>query len=274
MIEFKNIIVRTKTNNFNQAIMRKSIYILSLFCVNILTFSCIDDSVSNEFEEANGKVEKKLIKSITLTSAQDSEESGSFQFSYTTDGALNTISNGEDTSIFVYDGAELSNVTGGGDNLNVEELYESPYDAFETGNVLLYDINGNPKRIEFFEEEYDYNSGSYTLQVYTAELNYDDAHNPFFYTLEAGGIIDVLDGVKLNFSVNPQVPEIVQARMLFPVNNLSQIIYKNEAGEIMYTINVNYVYDTDNYATSGTVTAVSKIDGDQSTYAIQFDYVN
>tara|TARA_R110002033_G_scaffold66981_3_gene117973 strand:+ start:20957 stop:21721 length:765 start_codon:yes stop_codon:yes gene_type:complete len=254
--------------------MRKSTYILCLFCVTILAFSCTDDSVSNEFEEANGKVEKKLIQSITIASGQDSQEGGSLQFSYTTDGALNTISNGEDTSIFVYDGTELANVTGGGDNLNIDELYESPYDAFETGNVLLYDSNGNPKKIEFFEEEYDYNSDTYSTQVYTAELNYDDAHNPFFYTLEAGGIIDVLDGVKLNFSLNPQVPEIVQARMLFPVNNLSQIIYKNEAGETMYTINVNYVYDTDNYATSGTVTAVSIVDGDQSTYAVQFDYVN
>ena len=33
----------------------------------------------------------------------------------------------------------------------LEELYESPYDAFETGEVIQYDDNGNPKKIELNE---------------------------------------------------------------------------------------------------------------------------
>ena len=119
------------------------------------------------------------------------------------------------------------------------------------------------KKIEFFEEDYDYQSNSYVTKTYTAEVSYDDAHNPYFYTLEAGGIIDVLDGVQLNFSLNPQVPEIVKARLLFPVNNPSQIIYKNEEAEIIYTINVNY-------PTSAKVTAVSIEDSEQSIYSASF----
>ena len=155
----------------------------------------------------------------------------------------------------------------------MEELYESPYDAFETGDVLEYDENGNPELLEFREDEYDYDMDDYVTKLYTAELVYDDAPNPFYYTLQAGGLIDVLDGVQLNFSVNPQLPEIVQARLLFPVNNLSQIIYKDEEGEIVYTINANFVYDEDNYPTSATVTAVSSDYDDQDTFTTTFTYV-
>ena len=179
--------------------MKKSIYSISLLCALILTFSCSDDSVTDEFNNANGNVQEKLIKSISIISAQDSQENKNIILSYTSDGQLNTITDGIETSIFVYENSELTNITGGGDNLNIEELYESPYDAFETGDVLVYDDNGNPKKIEFYEEEYEFNSGTYITKIYTADISYDNTHNPYFYTLEAGGFIEVLDGVQLNF---------------------------------------------------------------------------
>jgi hypothetical protein len=255
--------------------MRNQTSIITLLCLSLFTLSCSEDSVSDEFDQANGNVQKKLMKSISVISAQDSQENKNISLSYTSDGHLNTINDGSETSIFVYnDNNELLNITGGDDNLNIEKLYDSPYDAFETGDVTEYDSNGNPKKIEFFEETYDYYSNTYTTDVYTANISYDDEHNPYFYTLEAGGIIDVLDGVQLNFSMNPQVPEIVKAKKLFPVNNPSQIIYKNEEGEIEYTINVNYVYDNENYPTSATVTSVSIEDSQQTTYSATFDYVD
>ena len=83
-----------------------------------------------------------------------------------------------------------------------------------------------------------------------------------------------MDGVQLNFSLNPQIPEIVQARILFPLNNPSQIIYKNEEGETIYTINANYIYNNENYPTSATITAVAVEDSEQSTYSAVFEYVN
>jgi hypothetical protein len=254
--------------------MKKQKSLIALLCISLFTLSCSEDSVSDEFNDANGNVQVKLIESISIVSAQDSQENKNILLSYTSNGLLNTITDGIETSIFVYDNNnDLSNITGEGDNLSIEELYESPYDAFETGEVIEYDDNGNPRKIEFYEEEYDFNTDSYITKIYTAEISYDDTHNPYFYTLEAGGIIEVLDGVELNFSMNPQVPEIVQARLLFPVNNPSQIIYKNEEGEIIYTINVNYVYDNENYPTSATVTAVSIEDSEQSTYSAIFEYV-
>ena len=254
--------------------MKKTIYLITFFLTLILIFSCSEDSVTDEFDEANGNVQEKFVQSVSITSAQDSQENKNITLSYNSNGSLNTISDGNETSIFVYENGELTNITGGGDILNIEELYESPYDAFEIGDVLVYDNNGNPKIIEFYEEEYDYDLGIYVTKVYTAELYYDNAHNPYFYTLEAGGIIEVLDGVQLNFSLNPQVPEIVQAKLLFPVKNPSQIIYKNEEGEIVYTINANYIYDNENYPTSATVTAVSIEDSEQSTYSVVFQYIN
>lgn len=245
----------------------------------LVILSCSEDSVSDEFNNANGNIEAKLMESISVVSAQDSEENATITFSYTSNGKLNTISDGTDTNIFVYDdNNELSNITGAGENLNIEELYQSPYDAFETGNVVEYDNNNNPKKIEFFEEGeiYDPNTNSfiYTTVVYTADVSYDSNHNPYFHTLQSGGVIDVLDNVELNFSMTPQVPEIVQARRLFPVNNPSQIIYKNEQGQIMYTINANYSYDNENYATSATIVSIDIERNEQNTYSVVYQYIN
>ena len=105
--------------------MRKLIYLV----LKVLIVDCIsDDSATDEFNEANGNVQVKLIESISIVSAQDSQDNKNISFSYTSDGFLNTISDGIDTSIFVYDdNDDLSNITGGDDNLNIEELYESPY---------------------------------------------------------------------------------------------------------------------------------------------------
>lgn len=255
--------------------MKKSMYSISLLCTLMLTFSCSDDSASEEFDNANGNVQEKLISSVAIISAQNPEENKIISLSYTSDGLLNTINNGIETGIFIYsNNDELTNITGGGDNLNIFELYESPYDAFDTGEVIVYDDNGNPEKIEFYEEEYDYDTDTYNTEIYTANISYDDTHNPYFYTLEAAGIIEVLDGIQLNFGINPQVPEIARARMFFPVNNPSQIIYKNELGEIVYTINANYVYDNENYPTSATITQVSVEHSEQYTYSAIFEYVN
>jgi len=253
--------------------MKKTNYLFFALLTYCLAISC-EDSVSEEFEDINGNVEEKLIKSITVISAQDSEENKNIVLSYDTNGRLNTITDGVDTSIFVYNNGELETITGQNDNLSIEELYESPYDAFETGQVLEYDDNGNPYKILFFDQYYDHDINDYVTVEFTATITYDNTPNPYFFTLKSAGIISVLDGVQLNFSLNPQVPEIVQARALFPVNNPSQIIYKDENGDIIYSMNVNYVYDSQNYPTSATVTAVSVEDNETSTYTSSYEYVN
>ena len=252
--------------------MKKLLYLF----LTLLIVACSGDSVSEEFDNTNGNVQEKLISSIALISNQDSQENGVISLSYNSDGSLNTINNGTETQIFIYnDNNELTNVSGGGDNLNVLELYESPYEVFETGEVVVYDDNGNPQEIEFYEEEPVYVGGFisyYVTKIYTAEITYDNTHNPYFYTLKAAGIIGVLDGVQLDIGVNAQLPEIVQARMFFPLNNPSRINYKNEEGQILFTTNVNYVYDDENYPTSATITNVGN--DEVTTYSAIFQYVD
>ncbi|KSA12877.1 MULTISPECIES: hypothetical protein [Maribacter] len=250
----------------------RSIKNLLLFSsVAILNFSC-DDSTSDEFEEVNGKVETKLISSIDVASAENSDDSSSIIFSYNSELQLNSIFDGTETTNFIYEDGNLANVSGNVDNGNVEELYESPYDAFETGQVEEYDENGNPSVIKFIEYDYDYMTGEEEVVYYTAEISYDDKPNPFYKTAEAAGLIDVMDQIRLNFAAAPQAEEIVRAKALFPNNNPSQVLYKNEEGEIEYTINMSYTYDGD-YPTTATVSTVSEHSDENETYVTTFSYI-
>ena len=250
-------------------------FFLIVSTISILT-SCNEESVSDDFEEVNGDVAVKLMESISVSDAEDSSDNTTVTMYYTNDGKLNTISDGSETNVFVYDNDnKLTRITSDGDNLNMEELYESPYDAFDTGEVVEYDDNNNPKKIEFLVEECidDYWCDEYEVKIYTAELSYDDAHNPFYHTFNAGGIIDVLDNVELNFG-SSQSPEIVKVKDLFPMNNLSQIIYKNEEGEALVSLNVNFSYDDENYPTSATITAVDIEESEQSVSSVIFTYID
>ena len=250
----------------------KSINQILLFSsIAILNFSC-DDSTSDEFEEVNGNVETKLISSINVGSAENSDDNTSIIFSYNSEQQLNSIFDGTETTNFIYEDGDLSNVSGNVDNGNVEELYDSPYDAFETGQVEEYDDNGNPSVIKFIEYDYDYMTGEEEVVYYTAEISYDDKPNPFYKTAEAAGLIDVMDQIRLNFAAAPQAEEIVRAKALFPNNNLSQVLYKNEEGEIEYTINMSYTYDGD-YPTTATVSTVSEHSDENETYVTTFSYV-
>ena len=254
---------------------KHNIFFLIVFTISIV-ISCSKESVSDDFEEVNGDVAVKLMESISVSDTEDSSENTTVTMYYTNDGKLNTISDGSETNVFVYDNDnKLTRITSDGDNLNMEELYESPYDAFDTGEVVEYDDNNNPKKIEFLVEECidDCWDDEYEVKIYTAELSYDDAHNPFYHTFNAGGIIDVLDNVELNFG-SSQSPEIVKVKDLFPMNNLSQIIYKNEEGDPLVSLNINFSYDQENYPTSATITAVDIEESEQSVSSVIFTYID
>ncbi|MEH1007829.1 MULTISPECIES: hypothetical protein [unclassified Winogradskyella] len=241
---------------------------LPFFCIFLLVFTNCDDSTSDEFDDANPDAVARYIETIAIVSAQDADEDTTITVNYDANDRVSSITDGIDNSIFVYDNNELTNISGQGDNLNIEELYESPYDAFETGEVMQYDDNGNPTLIKFFEYEYDYLNDTEEMVEYTAEVEYDSNPNPYFYTLQAAGIISVLDNVELNLSMNPTSPELVQARLLFPLNNITGITYKDEDGVVVFDINADYVYNSDDYPISGTLTAVSydeNYEGEQET---------
>lgn len=247
---------------------------LLLTVTTTLVFSCSKDSATEEFKNINGNINEKLMSSINVIPAQTSEEEKNVTFDYDTNKRLKTIKDGEDTGVFVYnDKNELIDITGKDDNLNIEELYESPRKAFETGEVLEYDNNGNPYKILFFDEEYDYSTNQTITKRYYAYVTYDNKPNPYFYTLKAAGIIKVLDRVDLNFAAPPQSPKIVKARTLLPANNPSKLIYKDEDDKLVSTVTVNYVYDNDNYPTSATVKAVETEGNETYTYSITYNYL-
>ncbi|UNY99548.1 hypothetical protein MQE36_04185 [Zhouia spongiae] len=254
--------------------MKKMNALMPGLFVSVFLISC-SDSTSDEFDEANGGVEEKLITQLDLASVQDETENSSVYLTYDADLRLSKASNGMESSTFVYEDDELSDVTGGnsGSVFNIEELYQSPYGAFETGKVLEYDDNKNPSLIEFYEEEYDYENDTYTDLVYTAEVSYDEAPSPYFFTLKAAGVIDVLDKVQLNFSASPESAEILKAKALFPVNNISKILYKDEKGNPVYEIKADYVYDDDNYPVSATISAKDLGNNETLVYTLNYKYM-
>lgn len=139
----------TNCKRINLSLMKNSFYLILLVISLLFQFSCTEESVTDEFQDANGNVEEKLIRSVSYVSPEHPEDNITVNFSYNNDGSLNTVSDGTDTSIFLYEDNELNTITGSNDNLTMEELYQSPYDAFEIGQVVSYDENGNPEIIEF-----------------------------------------------------------------------------------------------------------------------------
>lgn len=246
---------------------------ITLLTVLAVFMSCSEDSATDEFNAANQNASVKLITNLSVVSAQDASENQSVTINYNGNNQVANITDGVETSFLVYDNDNLTNVTGEGETLNVEELYQSPYDAFETGEVLQYDSNMNPVSIRFLEEEFDFFNNTMNVVEYYAEIEYDATPNPFFYTLEAAGIIDVLDNVDLNFSMDVQAPEIVQARLLLPTNNIKKITYKDEDLTPIYQIVANYVYDAQNYPSTGTVTSTDLEDDSISVYTTTFTYM-
>ncbi|MGZ0016920.1 hypothetical protein [Yeosuana sp. AK3] len=256
--------------------MKKNVFLI-LF--SILMASCGNDSLTDEFNDVNGNDPEpidnefsKLLTRVSVASALDAQENETIIISYDGDNRVSNVSNGESAGILVYNNGSLSNIADGTETLSIEELYNSPYDAFKTGAVEQYDEKGNPKIITFFQEEYNYNTGISETIIFTAEVFYDEKPNPYFYTLKAAGIIEVLDNVDLNFSLTPQIPDIVKARTLFPLNNINRIVYKDDRSVVVFEILVDYVYNEFNYPTSAAVTALSLADNETSIYTISYSY--
>ena len=227
-----------------------------------MIFSGCNKSSEDEFIEANDDVVKKYIKTFQAISYDAKSESVKYILSYANDSTVSKITDGDSEVYFHFnEDNQLITVTEGYDVIEIDELYMSPYDAFETGEVLEYDEALNPKTIEVYESGY----GSEKL---TGEISYDPNPNPFFYTFKACGIIEVLDGVDLIFGdVNHT---IVRARKLLPNNNIKSMIFKNRNGITQFDAQFNYTYDDDGYPISASVNV--SIDGEESEFTLIYTY--
>lgn len=251
---------------------------LSICAVAAILFSSCssDDSTSNQFMEQNPNAIARLITSIEIVSSQDATENRTITVSYDDANRVTNVNDGTQTALLAYENDNLANVASEGDTFAIEELYEAPYDAFETGEVINYNADGNPVDIRAFETEYDWNTMTDVTTEYRAVVEYDAQPNPYFYTIQAAGGIDIMDNVQLNFSANPDAPQIVQARMLFPSKNIKKISYRDLDGNLLADVVVDFVYNEESYPTSGTVTATSydDVDGnDVSIYALTYTYM-
>ncbi|WP_299712118.1 hypothetical protein [uncultured Tenacibaculum sp.] len=251
--------------------MKKINYLLSALTISLCTISC-SNSVSDDFDDVNNDIAKKRLRQISTNS---SGESLATSFSYDSNNKLTGVSSnltGEITSIQYTNTGDLLNVSSQGVNetLNLETLFQSPFNAYELGQVVSYDDNRNPSKITFQDQVYNYSTNQYETVSLTAEISYDDAPNMYFSTLEAAGVIDILDRVQLDFSMNAQASEIIKASQLLPMNNPIQFVYKNENGEIQATIDISYTYDQDNYPINAI--AVLNAGSSSETAAVNFSY--
>ncbi len=225
--------------------------------------SCSDDSDSSNDPINNS--DKKYITHVNVIPADTEMDEGHLTVSYDANGRVTSASDGEETSIFAYQDGDLANVSGSSDVLTITDLFVDPYDGYEFGEVLDYDNNGNPVELRLFEKDYD----GMIIAEYTATITYDQKPNPFYATLEAAGIIEVLDNIDLNFSATPQAEELIKAKLLLPVNNPKKVVVKDEAGHVTKQVVADYVY-SENYPVTGTFTET----GDDGThiYAATFTY--
>jgi hypothetical protein len=228
--------------------MKKVFVIIWVISEIMFVISGCKKSTEEEFNAANGDIAQKYIKRLDIIS-NDASENKTFVVNYDSENKVSSMTDGISGHFFVYDtDNNLSSITDEGGPFNVNDLYQAPYDAFETGNVLEYDSKLNPVKIQVYENEYP-------SDPLIGEIIYDLNPNPFFYTLKAAKIIDVLDRVDLNFGI--QSSSIIKARKLLPYNNIKGMIFKDLAGNTKYEVQVDYTYDADKYPTSADVYALS-----------------
>ncbi|MEZ4817011.1 MAG: hypothetical protein R2776_03465 [Flavobacteriaceae bacterium] len=232
--------------------------IVPLF-TTLLILSC-SKSTEDEFNEVNGNVAEKYVKSVQVIDNVNGNTT--LTVNYGEANRVSSITDGSATSFFNYDSSNnLSSINDSDDTFSMSELYQAPYDAFETGQVLEYDDNSNPTKIKVYEDGY----GS---QLLTGTIIYDANPNPYFYTLKAAGGIAVLDRVDLNFGITD--PSIIKARNLFPNNNIRAMIFKDNNGITKYEVQFSYTYGNDKYPLSASVSTLS-VD-ETTSYSLIYTY--
>jgi len=229
-----------------------------LICFCIILFGC--SKTEDGFNDANPDAVEKLIKKLVVIY---DNESFSYTVNYDPDKKVTSISDGSSSAFLSYStNNSLNSVTHKNETFNMSELYQAPYDAFDVGSVLEYDDKGNPILIEVYENGY----GS---EILLGEIIYDKNPNPFFYTLKAAGLIDVLDRVELNFGFSN--PVISKARQLLPFNSIKSMIFRDYDGITRSEVHIDYDYDIDGYPKNAIVSYLSSTES--GVYNIYYHYL-
>ena len=247
---------------------------LFLFAISaMLMVSCSEDSVTEEFNEANQEEVKKLIQKVEFKSSEINIGNYTFTVNYDANNKVTKVSNGLEVAELNYEDGKLATVTEGDNPFSIDQLYQTPFEIFETGDVLEYDDNGNPKQISFWREKTDIINGEviHISEELFATVTYDRAPNPYFFTFDAAGLIDILDDLQTIFNLITQHAKLAQARALFPLNNIKSIVYTDEDGRKVGELQIDYVYDADNYPTFATFTVETE-DEPLSVHTAEYFY--
>ena len=242
-----------------QLSVRLSKNVAVLLCSTLFVVACSTND--DGFDDANGNVAKKYVtKIITQTDGTTTVS----DVVYNNDGKVISASSDGDVKYFSYhDDGRLKKISGGGDNFMTSEIINEIHSAYEIGDVLQYDANGNPTILELYDLD---DNGNQVTHI--ANLSYDNIPFTFYYTLDAAGIIAVLNDVRLQFYMPT---EIVMAKKLLPVFNPINAVIKNSLNQEIGSIAVNYTYDSDNYPTNATVISIDQ-DGYASSATVLYQY--
>lgn len=237
----------------------RNVFILGSLSLFLGSCSSDDDG----FQNANGNAAKKYITKVSVHN-QDEGTTNTATVSYDSNGRVTSATDGAQTRYFFYDdNGNLEKISGNGDNLETGEVVGEIQNAYEIGNVLDFDDKGNPTVLELYGED-NYGNDA----TFTATLTYDSKPFTYYYTLDAAGIIDVLYDVRLQF----YMPEkIRKARELLPVNNPTKGIVKDEQGNEVLRVTVDYQYDEDNYPDTAQMVTIDD-EGYVETSTIVYTY--
>jgi hypothetical protein len=239
---------------------RSPLFISILFTV--LLFSSCSQSLDSDFNEANGQIVKKHIVKVQIFNPDNMKEHLTYVIEYDKKNKVESISDGTSSGLLLFNTQdELNRVESDEKSFDINKLFLTPYDAFEYGNVLEYDDNLNPKIIEVFEDGFD-------SEILTGVISYEDMPNPYFYTLEAAGIIDVHEKIDFNFGFSK--PNIVNASLLLPNNNISSMIFKDNEGNTVYELNNDCTYDDNDYLIRADANIVT--DNEIYNYTVLYSY--
>lgn len=244
--------------------MKKSVLTVGVSLLVIAFAGCSKDSSS---KKADPNEYIKYITKISGHELSDTNYQSIVHFTYDERNRMvNMISSQlkdgvEDdfeTNSFSYEqSGKLDKVSSGNTETLVSTILPNKDEAYKIGKVLAYDSYLNPSKLMFFYDEF-LGKGNTVVKQGTVDIKYDDKPFFAFHTFRAAGIIQALDGIKLNFASPTQAPQLKLAKEIMPNTNPIEITYKNEEGVVLSHINITINYDTENYPVSSEVRNTKK----------------
>lgn len=237
-------------------------------------FALISCSNDDGYTDEHANQAKKYITKMESVIDGNTEN---VILNYNNNGKIVSYTDGREIGILSYDNnGELAYISGDGDQLIMDEVFSEIHDAYELGKVLRYDAKGNPIELELKDSHWEWDEVNYdyheVIEINKAYITYDDKPYFMYNTLDAAGIIRALDKTRLNFNLNITAQDLIIAKTLLPVNNVSKIEVKDSNNRLMQKITLSYDYSSDNYPASIFMTSVA--DGEVEAKTINITYKN